>query len=192
MRATEMTRQTTEVTISLHLNLDGTGEGRIDTGIKFFDHLLLSLSKHSLFNLEVLATGDLHHHIVEDVALTLGKALDTLLGEKKGLKRFASVYVPMDEALARAAIDLSGRPYFNLQLNLLQQQIEDMQVEDIIHFFESLALASKITLHLAVLYGQNEHHKIEAGVKALALAFREASRFEPRLTNQIPSAKGVL
>lgn len=192
MRSTTIERITNEVNIFLEINLDGQGKSTIKTGIKFFDHMLTTLAKHGLFDLKLMAEGDLLHHTIEDVALVLGEAFTELLAQKKGIRRFGSAYVPMDDALARTVIDFSGRPYFKLDLQLQQVAIEDMKSEDIQHFFESFALAAKANLHLTVLYGQNEHHKVEAGMKALALAIREAVAFEPRLKDQIPSAKGVL
>jgi len=192
MRKAKVERKTTEVDITIKLNIDGEGRGEVETGIKFLDHLLITLAKHSLFDVTVKAKGELKHHVCEDVALTLGEALQKALAEKKGIRRFGSAHVPMDDSLARAAVDLGGRAYSNLDLKLDQPQIEDLKTEDIEHFFNSLAQASKSNLHLAVLYGTNDHHKIEAVVKALALALREAVTLESRAGFEIPSAKGVL
>lgn len=187
-----MERKTTEVYIVVELNIDGKGKTNVKTHIKFLDHLLTTLAKHSLFDLTVKAEGDLKHHICEDVALALGEALNQALGDKKGIRRFGSAFVPMDESLARAVVDLGGRPYSNLNLKLKRLKIEDLKTEDITHFFISFAQASKISLHLAVLYGTNEHHKIEAAIKALAIALREATTPDPRRVDDVPSAKGVL
>ena len=192
MRKVNVERKTKEVDITLELNVDGTGNAKIQTGIKFLDHMLLTLAKHGLFNLQVNATGDLTHHVAEDVALVLGEALNKATNQGKGIKRFGSAYVPMDESLARATVDLGGRPYCIRNLRLLQSQIEDLKTEDMEHFFESLAQAAKANIHVTVLYGSNEHHKVEAAMKALALALREAFTMEPRLGDRIPSAKGVL
>jgi len=192
MRKAKVERKTTEVDITVKLNIDGEGKGEVETGIKFLDHLLLTLAKHSLFDISVKAEGELKHHVCEDVALTLGEALYKAIAEKKGIRRFGSAHVPMDDSLARAAVDLGGRAYSSLDLKLSQPQIEDLKTEDIEHFFNSLAQASKSNLHLAVLYGTNDHHKIEAAVKALALALREAVTLESRAEFEIPSAKGVL
>jgi len=192
MRKVKAQRKTKEVDITLELNVDGTGNAEIKTGIKFLDHMLLTLAKHGLFDLQVNATGDLTHHVAEDVALVLGEALNKATNQGKGIKRFGSAYVPMDESLARATVDLGGRPYCIRNLRLLQSEIEDLKTEDMEHFFESLAQAAKANIHVTVLYGSNEHHKIEAAMKALALALREALIVEPRIGNQIPSAKGVL
>jgi imidazoleglycerol-phosphate dehydratase len=192
MRKAKVERKTTEVDITVKLNIDGEGKGEIETGIKFLDHLLMTLAKHSLFDIIVKAGGELKHHVCEDVALTLGEALQKAIAEKRGIRRFGSAHVPMDDSLARAAVDLSGRAYSNLDLKLSQPQIEDLKTEDIEHFLNSFAQASKSNIHLAVLYGTNDHHKIEAAVKALALALREAVTLESRAEFEIPSAKGVL
>lgn len=192
MRKVQAKRKTKEVDITLELNVDGTGNAQVQTGIKFLDHMLLTLAKHGLFDLQVNATGDLTHHVAEDVALVLGEALNKATNQGKGIKRFGSAYVPMDEALARATVDLGGRPYCIRNLRLMQFQIEDLKTEDMEHFFESLAQAAKANIHVTVLYGSNEHHKVEATMKALARALREAFTVEPRIGNQIPSAKGVL
>jgi imidazoleglycerol-phosphate dehydratase len=138
------------------------------------------------------AKGDLKHHVSEDVALALGQTLREILSTHVGINRFGTAYVTMDDALARAVVDLGGRDYCVLALSLSQQQIEDLKTEDITHFFQSLAQASKTNIHIHVLYGDNEHHKIEAAIKALALALRKALTLEPRLAGSIPSAKGVL
>jgi len=192
MRKTKVERKTTEVDIIVELNVDGKGKGNVETGITFLNHLLTTLAKHSLFDLTVKATGELKHHVSEDVALTLGEALQKAVATKKGIRRFGSAYVPMDDSLARATVDLGGRAYSSLDLKLSQPQIEDLKTEDIRHFFDSFAQASKSNLHLTVLYGSNDHHKIEAIVKALALALRQAITLEPRIGDQVPSAKGVL
>jgi imidazoleglycerol-phosphate dehydratase len=192
MRKAKVERKTTEVDIVVELNVDGKGKGNVETGIKFLNHLLTTLAKHGLFDLTVKATGELKHHVSEDVALTLGEALQKALAKKKGIRRFGSAYVPMDDSLARATVDLSGRAYSNLDLKISQPQIEDLKTEDIEHFFYSFAQASQSNLHLTVLYGSNNHHKIEAAVKALALALRKAVTLEPRIRDKVPSAKGVL
>jgi imidazoleglycerol-phosphate dehydratase len=192
MRKAKVERKTTEVDIVVELNVDGKGKGNVETGINFLNHLLTTLAKHGLFDLTVKATGELKHHVSEDVALTLGEALQKALAKKKGIRRFGSAYVPMDDSLARATVDLSGRAYSSLDLNLSQPQIEDLKTEDIEHFFYSFAQASQSNLHLTVLYGSNNHHKIEAAVKALALALRKAVTLEPRIRDKVPSAKGVL
>jgi imidazoleglycerol-phosphate dehydratase len=192
MRRAKVERKTTEVNITLGLNIDGKGKSNVKTRIKFLDHLLTTLAKHSLFDLTVKAEGDLKHHISEDVALALGEALNQALADKKGIRRFGSAFVSMDESLARAVVDLGGRPYSNLDLKLGRLKIEDLKTEDITHFLASFAQTSKLSLHLTVLYGTNEHHKIEAAIKALAIALREAATPDPRRVDEVPSAKGVL
>jgi imidazoleglycerol-phosphate dehydratase len=192
MRKVKVERKTKEVDITVELDVDGKGTSDVETGIKFLNHLLVTLAKHGLFDLKVKATGDLKHHISEDVALVLGEALHKIVNKGRGIKRFGSAYVTMDESLARATVDLGERPYIIRNLRLMQPEIEDLKSEDIEHFFDSLAQASKANLHLTVLYGSNEHHKIEATVKALALALREALTLDPRIGDQVPSAKGVL
>ena len=192
MRKVKVKRKTKEVDIIVELDVDGKGTVDVKTGIKFLDHILVTLAKHGLFDLKVIATGDLRHHVSEDVALVLGKALRKVVAKGKGIKRFGSAYVPMDESLARATVDLGGRAYSIRNLRFMQPQIEDMKIEDIEHFFGSLAQAAKANLHITVIYGTNEHHKIEAAIKALALALRQALQSEPRIVDQVPSAKGVL
>jgi len=192
MRKAKIKRKTKEVEITLELDVDGKGNADVETSIKFLDHILLTLAKHGLFDMKVKAEGDLVHHISEDVGLVLGEALQKVVAEGKGIIRFGSAYVPMDESLARATVDLGGRQYSIRNLRLMQSQVEDMKTEDIEHFFDSLAQASKANIHITVIYGSNEHHKIEAVVKALALALRQALTTEPRIEDQVPSAKGVL
>ncbi|MBT8172419.1 imidazoleglycerol-phosphate dehydratase, partial [Candidatus Bathyarchaeota archaeon] len=156
MRKVEVKRKTKEVNITLKIDVDGKGNTDIKTGIKFLDHILITLAKHGLFNLKIKATGDLTHHISEDIALVLGEALYKVTNKGKGIKRFGSACVPMDESLARAIVDLGGRPYSIRNLRIMQTQIEDLKTEDIEHFFDSLAQASKANIHITVLYGSNE------------------------------------
>ncbi|KON27991.1 hypothetical protein AC481_02930 [miscellaneous Crenarchaeota group archaeon SMTZ-80] len=191
MRISEVKRETLEVSIKVKLNIDGNGFYKIETGNKFLNHVLSTIAKHSLFDLEIFATGDLKHHVAEDVALTLGEALLKALGDKQGIKRFGSNYVVMDDSLARAVVDLGGRPHSQINIPLKGSEVEDLCIEDIFHFFESMAQASKSNIHLDVLYGTNDHHKVEAVSKALALTLREACSIDPRI-NSIPSAKGVI
>ena len=192
MKKVKCERKTKEVDITVELDVDGKGNADVETGIKFLDHMLVTLAKHGLFDLKVKADGDLKHHVSEDVALVLGEALNKATNKGKGIKRFGSATVPMDESLARAAVDLGGRAYCIRNLRIMQSQIEDLKTEDIEHFFDSLAQASKANMHITVIYGSNEHHKIEAAVKALALALRQSLTVEPRIGDQVPSAKGVL
>ena len=187
MRKFKLKRKTKEVNITLELDVDGKGNATINTGIRFLDHILLTLAKHGLLDLKVNAKGDLKHHISEDVALVLGEALNKATNKGKGIKRFGSAYVPMDESLARASIDLGGRAYCFRDLKIKQDQIEE-----VLNIFDSLAQATKANIHITVLYGSNEHHKLEAAIKALALALRQALTIDPRIGDQVPSAKGVL
>ena len=183
---------TSEVKISVRLNLDGKGKAEVETGNRFLNHLLTTLAKHSLIDLRIKATGDLKHHLSEDIALTLGGAIDKALGDKRGIRRFGSAYVPMDDSLARATVDLGGRPYASIDLKIQSTEIEDLKTEDIEHFFNSLAQSSKSNIHITTLYGTNDHHKIEAVTKALALSLRQAISHEPRISKIIPSTKDEL
>lgn len=193
MRTAEVKRETLETKIEIKINLDGTGKGNIQTGIKFLNHQLLTLSKHSLIDFDIKAEGDLSHHIIEDVALTLGEALTKALGKKKGIFRFGWAITPMDDALVLVSIDIGGRSYVNLDLNLTESTIEDMETEDIEHFLLSFAQTAKMNLHTKILYGDNNHHKVEALFKALALSLRQAVGIDPRRgEGEVPSLKGAL
>lgn len=192
MRKVKIERKTKEVDITLELDVDGKGNADVETGIMFLNHILNTLAKHGLFDLKIKADGDLKHHISEDVALVLGEAINKATNKGMGIKRFGSAYVPMDESLARVTVDLGGRAYSIRNLRLTQTMIEDLKTEDIEHFFDSLAQAAKANIHVTIMYGSNEHHKIEAAVKALALALKHALAVEPRIGDQVPSAKGVL
>ncbi|MDF1660960.1 MAG: imidazoleglycerol-phosphate dehydratase HisB [Planctomycetota bacterium] len=191
-RRSELSRTTKETDIHCVLELDGEGRGDIATGIGFLDHMLTALAKHSRINLTLSCTGDLHiddHHTAEDCALTLGQALDEALGDRRGIRRFASAYAPLDEALARAVIDFSGRPYAVIDLGLKREMLGTLACENIGHFFTSLAMASKSCFHVDVLRGINDHHRSEAAFKALALALRQAVALDG---DSIPSTKGVI
>jgi imidazoleglycerol-phosphate dehydratase len=192
MRKAKINRETKEVTIETILSVDGSGKSEVKTGYAFFDHMLATFSKHSLFDIKVTATGDLQHHLIEDVAITLGLALQEALDDKKGIRRFASALIPMDDALARVVIDISGRPYAVIDLQLENELIEDVQSENFYHFLETFAFNSKTTINVAVLNGRNDHHKAEAVFKALAVACRKAVEIDQKQANVIPSAKGVL
>jgi imidazoleglycerol-phosphate dehydratase len=194
-RIAHVDRQTTETDIALRLNLDGTGQHEIDTGIGFLDHMLAHLAVHGLFDITLKATGDLHvdpHHTVEDVALTLGQAFAEALGDKKGIVRTAHAYVPMDETLAFAAVDFSGRPYAVIQVAWHTPAVGDIPTSLIAHFFESFAAEARCTLHARLLYGRDDHHQSEALFKALARALDAASQIDPRRAGIIPSTKGSL
>ncbi|MBN1977344.1 MAG: imidazoleglycerol-phosphate dehydratase HisB [Anaerolineae bacterium] len=195
MRTAKVNRETRETQIQLTLNLDGTGQYQIETGIGFLDHMLSHVAAHGLFDLTVQATGDLHvdpHHTVEDVALVLGQAFAEALGDKAGIARMGSATVPMDEALAFVAVDLSGRPYCVAEVAWTGPTVGSIPVTLIPHFFESFAVAAKANAHARVLYGRDDHHKAEALFKALGRALDAATRPDPRRGDAIPSTKGTL
>lgn len=187
-------RETAETKIDLALDLDGTGRAQISTGVGFFDHMLHHVAVHGLFDLTIAAEGDLHidsHHVVEDVAIAFGAALDQALADRKGIVRMGSAYVPMDEALARVVIDLSGRPYPVVEAAFQTPMLGTMPTSLVKHVFESIALNGRLNLHAHVLYGQDDHHKAEALFKALGRALDMATRIDPR-RGGVPSTKGTL
>ncbi|MEJ8541895.1 imidazoleglycerol-phosphate dehydratase HisB [Methanothermobacter wolfeii] len=189
MRKALKTRKTLETHVKVDLNLDGSGKSSINTGLRFLDHMLESLARHGLLDLEIEARGDVDvddHHTVEDVALALGEALKEALGDKKGIRRMSSAMVPMDDSLAMVALDLSGRPYTVLELGFREMKIGDVSAQNIRHFIESLAVSAAINIHASVR-GENDHHMAEALFKALALSLRDAVRVEH---GEIPSTKG--
>lgn len=194
-RRASINRATKETSIELELDLDGTGLNEISTGVGFFDHMLNQLAKHGLFDLKVITKGDLWidtHHTVEDTAIALGQALNEALGDRRGVRRFADVAVPLDDALARVAVDLSGRPYLEFsQPTGLAPTIGDYDTTLTEHIWESLTAHAKICLHVDVVRGRNAHHVAEAQFKAVARALRDAVRLDPRETG-VPSTKGVL
>lgn len=192
-RSSHISRTTSETTIELRLTLDGIGKADIQTGLGFLDHMLTSLTKHARFDLYLRCKGDLEvddHHTAEDCALALGQAFDQALGERRGIQRFAHAYAPLDEALARAVVDLSGRPSSIVVLDLKREKIGDLASENIAHVFTSLATTSRTTLHVDVLRGDNDHHRAEAAFKAMALALRQAVARDG--SGDVPSTKGVL
>jgi imidazoleglycerol-phosphate dehydratase len=191
MRISEVSRKTSETDVYVKVNLDGSGAAEVNTGIEFLDHMLKSLATHSLIDVTVKATGDLTHHIVEDVAICLGDAVLKALGASKGIFRFGYAVVPMDCSVAVAAVDLANRPYVNVDLKLRGKKVEDMPCENILHFIETLAMALRANVHVWVQYGSNDHHKVEAAFKALALSLRQAVSFDPRRSG-VPSSKGVI
>ena len=195
MRKGAVQRTTRETAISIQLGLDGSGEANISTGIGFFDHMLESFAKHSAMDLHVEAKGDLHvdmHHTVEDVGIGIGQALKQALGEFKGLRRFGHAYVPMDEALARAALDLANRPYLIWRVHFSRDKIGEMDTELFKEFFQALAMHSGACLHIETLYGENSHHLAEACFKACARALRQAIEPDPRFAGAAVSTKGSL
>lgn len=194
-RTATVSRRTAETSIDVSLNLDGTGKFVTETGVGFFDHMLSHIAKHGVFDLEIRCTGDLwidQHHTVEDCGIALGEALAQALGNKAGLVRAGSAYMPLDEALAFAAVDLSGRPYAQLDLKLLGREIGGMPPDLFDHFLESFAFAARLNMHVKVLEGVNDHHKVEAAFKALARALDAACRVDPRRGGDIPSTKGTI
>ena len=194
-RTATITRTTTETDITLTLDLDGSGRAEIATGIGFLDHMLTALARHGLFDLTVHAKGDLHidfHHTTEDVGIVLGRAIAQALGDKRGIARFGSALIPMDEALAEAAIDISGRPFLAWSVAFRQPKIGEMDTELFEEFFRALAFNALITLHVTQKAGTNAHHVAEAAFKATARALRAAITLDPRLGSDIPSTKGSL
>ena len=191
-RTATVTRRTNETDVVCTLALDGRGEADISTGIGMLDHLLTALVRHSKLDVTLRCTGDLvidDHHTAEDCALVLGQALDQALGDRSGIRRFGSAYAPLDEALARAVVDLSGRPWPEVDLQLRREMLGQLATENITHILQSLAIASRTTLHVKILEGANDHHRAEAAFKATALALRQAIALDG---GGVPSTKGVL
>ncbi len=191
-RVSIIKRETRETNISLELNLDGSGNYEMVTGIRMFDHLLAQLARHGVFDIKVTATGDDQHHLVEDVALCLGKALGEALGDKRGISRMADATVPMDDALAMVAVDISGRGYSVLELPFTDNDMTGFATDLIRHFLEAFASEAKLNLHARVLYGSNDHHKAEALFKALGRALDKATRMDGRISGELPSTKELL
>jgi imidazoleglycerol-phosphate dehydratase len=195
MRTATVSRATSETRVDVEINLDGTGAYRISTGIGFFDHMLEQLSRHSLIDLTVTTVGDLHidqHHTVEDTGLAIGEALAKALGEKRGIRRYGDALSPMDEALTRVALDISGRPWLVWRVPFSQKRLGEMDTEMFEHWFHSFAQTAGITLHVETLYGSNNHHIAEGAFKGLARALRTAVEIDPRKADAVPSTKGSL
>jgi len=195
MRTTTLTRKTAETDVSVTVNLDGTGIYDNQTGVGFFDHMLDQLARHSLIDMTIRATGDLHiddHHTVEDVGITLGQALSAALADKRGIRRYGSCLLPMDDALVRCALDLSARPYLIWNVDLPAPKIGTFDTELVREFFQALSTHGGITLHVDQLHGLNAHHIAEAAFKSVARALREAVEVDPRKAEDIPSTKGAL
>ncbi|MCC5972908.1 MAG: imidazoleglycerol-phosphate dehydratase HisB [Rubellimicrobium sp.] len=195
MRSATITRKTAETDITVTLGLDGTGAYDNATGVGFFDHMLDQLARHSLIDMTVRATGDLHiddHHTVEDVGIALGQALASALGDKRGIRRYGACLLPMDDAQVRAALDLSGRPYLVWNVDFPTAKIGTFDTELVREFFQALASHGGITLHVDRLHGINSHHIAEAAFKAVARALREAVEPDPRRADAVPSTKGAL
>ncbi|MBM1688708.1 imidazoleglycerol-phosphate dehydratase HisB [Sulfitobacter geojensis] len=195
MRTTSLTRTTAETDVSVEINLDGTGVYENQTGVGFFDHMLDQLARHSLIDMTIRAKGDLHiddHHTVEDVGITLGQALATALGDKRGIRRYGSCLLAMDDAQLRTALDLSARPFLIWNVDLPTAKIGTFDTELVREFFQALSTHGGITLHVDQLHGVNSHHIAEAAFKSVARALREAVEVDPRKADAIPSTKGAL
>ena len=195
MRRAQITRKTAETDITVSVNLDGTGSYDNQTGVGFFDHMLDQLARHALIDMHVRTTGDLHiddHHTVEDTGIALGQALTQAMGDKKGITRYGSCLLPMDDALVRAALDLSGRPYLVWTVDMPTQKIGTFDTELVREFFQAFSTHGGITLHVDQLHGLNSHHIAEAAFKAVARALRDALETDPRKADAVPSTKGML
>ena len=191
-RVSNIRRETTETTINVELNVDGCGKWEITTGIRMFDHLLSQLAQHGVFDIKISATGSDEHHVVEDVAICLGKALGEALGEKKGIVRMADIAVPMDDALSMVIVDISGRGYAVLDMEFSDNDMFGFPTDLVRHFLESFAYEARMNLHARVLYGNNDHHKAEALFKALGRALDAATRIDGRISEELPSTKDLL
>ena len=194
-RTGEVVRETKETRIRVAVDLDGTGSSRVTTGIGFFDHMLESFARHGGFDMEVETKGDLHidmHHTVEDTGIVLGQAINKALDGFKGIRRFGTAYIPMDETLTRCAIDLCNRPYLIWKVDFTRPKVGEMDTELFKEFHQAFAMNAGACVHLETLYGDNTHHIAESGFKALALALRAAVELDPKTQGQAPSTKGVL
>ena len=195
MRTARITRKTNETDIAVEINLDGTGSYDVSTGIGFLDHMIEQFSRHSLIDITCRIEGDLHvdqHHTTEDSAIAIGQGIAQALGDKAGIGRYGMAYSPMDETLARVALDISGRPWLVWNAKFTQERLGEMDTELFEHWFHSIAQAVGITLHVELLYGQNNHHIIEGIFKGFARAMRQAVELDPRKAGAIPSTKGQL
>ena len=195
MREAKIARKTKETDIEVSVNIDGTGAYDVDTGIGFLDHMLEQLSRHSLMDLTVRAKGDLHidyHHTTEDTGIAIGEAIHTAMGERRGIVRYASATIPMDETLTRASIDISDRPYLIWKVNFSKPKLGEMDTELFKEWFQAFAQNARVTLHIENLYGENNHHIVESCFKALARALRSAADKDPRAADSVPSTTGTL
>jgi len=191
VRVSRVRRKTKETAVGIRINLDGSGMARVDTGIKFLDHLLASFAKHGCFDLELRARGDFEHHIAEDAMIALGEAIRRALGKKEGIQRMGDAVVPMDDALVLAAVDLSGRAYPDIEAKFTKRRLDDLSSDMVVHLLETLATNGRFNLHVQVLRGKNDHHKAEAIFKALGAALARATSRAPRRRG-VPSTKGLL
>ncbi|MAI49273.1 MAG: imidazoleglycerol-phosphate dehydratase [Rhodospirillaceae bacterium] len=195
MRKQKVTRKTTETDITVEVNVDGTGKYDVETGIGFLDHMLEIFSRHGLIDLKVRAKGDLHidfHHTTEDTGIAIGQALHNALGDRRGIRRYASAIIPMDETLSRVSIDVSDRPYLIWKVDFSKQKLGEMDTELFKEWFQAFAQNARITVHIETIYGENNHHIVESCFKALARALRDAIETDPRASDSIPSTKGTL
>ena len=195
MREATITRNTKETAIDVRVNLDGTGKYDVETGIGFLDHMLEQLSRHSLMDLHVRAKGDLHidfHHTTEDTGIAIGEAVFKALGDRVGITRYGSAYIPMDETLTRVALDISARPYLVWRVQFTKPKLGEMDTELFKEWFHAFAQAAGITLHVETLYGENNHHMVESCFKGLARALRVATTIDARSANAVPSTKGTI
>ena len=192
-RKASINRNTKETSVQITVNIDGFGKTNIKTGINFLDHLIVSFGKHGMMDLKINAKSNdgIEHHLIEDTAITLGQAIDKAMGSRTGITRFSYASVPMDESLAEASIDLIKRPFWKSTLLIKRSKIEDVSKEDLEHFFQSLLQNLNSCIHLTVKYGDNDHHKVEAAIKSLAVAFRNASTIDKKQKG-IPSTKGSM
>ncbi|GJD47370.1 Imidazoleglycerol-phosphate dehydratase [Methylobacterium crusticola] len=194
-RAGRVSRRTAETDVSVALALDGTGRAAVATGVGFLDHMLALLARHALFDLDVAVTGDLHvdqHHTTEDCGIALGQAFAQALGDKRGIRRYADLHLPMDEALTRVAVDISGRPFLVFRTHFAREKIGAFDTELVREWFQAFAMNAGITLHVETLYGDNQHHIAESCYKGLARALRQAVEVDPREGGRVPSTKGSL
>jgi imidazoleglycerol-phosphate dehydratase len=194
MRTAEVKRDTRETQIRVKLNLDGSGAGELDTGVPFLDHMLDQVARHGVFDLEISAKGDLHidaHHTVEDIGITLGQAFAQALGDKQGIRRYGHAYVPLDEALSRVVVDLSGRPGLEFKIDFVRARIGEFDVDLVHEFFQGFINHAGVTLHIDNLKGDNAHHQAETAFKAFGRALRMATELDPRIKG-VPSTKGSL
>jgi imidazoleglycerol-phosphate dehydratase len=195
MRQSQVIRDTLETQISVDINLDGTGKAALDTGIPFLDHMLDQVARHGMIDLKISAKGDLHidaHHTVEDIGITLGQAFMQAIGDKKGLRRYGHAYVPLDEALSRVVVDLSGRPGMEFNIAFVRARIGEFDVDLVNEFFQGFVNHAMLTLHIDNLSGDNAHHQAETAFKAFGRALRMAVELDPRAIGAIPSTKGSL
>ncbi len=195
MRTADIKRDTKETQIRVKLNLDGTGEAKLATGVPFLDHMLDQVARHGVFDLDISAKGDLHidaHHTVEDIGIALGQAVAKALGDKKGMRRYGHAYVPLDEALSRAVIDLSGRPGLELNIDFTRARVGEFDVDLVREFFQGFVNHAQVTLHIDNLRGVNAHHQVETAFKAFGRALRMAAELDPRVQGVLPSTKGSL